>query len=64
MDFKEAWTDAKLYEYFDLNEDEVALIENTMRPLILDDSTVDENEAEFATDIEDEGSSVLDVTDD
>lgn len=26
MDFREAWTDAKLYEFFDLDADEVALI--------------------------------------
>ena len=64
MDFREAWTDAKLYEYFDFDADEVALIENTMRPLILDDSAVEENEEAFATDFESGSNSVLVVTDD
>lgn len=31
MDFTEEWTDKKLYKYFDLNEDEIDLIETTMR---------------------------------
>ncbi len=38
MDFKEEWKDQDLYEYFELDKDEIELIENTMRPLILDDS--------------------------
>ena len=33
MDFKRKWTDAELYSYFDLNEEEKALIENTMRSM-------------------------------
>lgn len=33
MDFNRAWTDGDLYEYFYLSDDEVQLIEKTMRPM-------------------------------
>ena len=36
MDFTQSWTDEKLYSYFGLTEDEAALIEKTMRPLVLE----------------------------
>ena len=36
MDFKQQWTDQKLYEFFELNDDEINTIEKTMRPLILE----------------------------
>ena len=36
MDFKEAWTDEKLYSFFEFSDDEIALVERTMRPLVLD----------------------------
>lgn len=35
MDFNIRWTDRKLYEYFNLTEEEVTLIETTMRPIEL-----------------------------
>ena len=35
MDFTQEWPDNKLYEYFELNENEIELIENTMRPIEL-----------------------------
>ena len=37
----EEWTDEKLYKYFDLNKEEVDLIEKTMRPMDLDDQLKD-----------------------
>lgn len=37
MDYTRRWTDKDLYEHFELTDSEVSLIENTMRPLILDD---------------------------
>ena len=37
MDFKKSWTDKELYRYFDLTENEINLIESTMRPLIIDE---------------------------
>ena len=36
MDFKQEWTDRKLYEFFGLSEDEINIIEKTMRPLVLE----------------------------
>ena len=33
MDFNRSWTDSDLYEYFSLSDDEVQLIEKTMRPM-------------------------------
>ena len=35
MDFTESWPDEKLYKYFNLNDDEILLIETTMRPINL-----------------------------
>lgn len=35
LDFNESWSDEKLYKYFGLDEEEVSLIENTMRPIEL-----------------------------
>ena len=35
LDFTRPWTDADLYELFDLTDDEIGLIEKTMRPLVL-----------------------------
>ena len=35
MDFKEQWTDEKLYKYFELDDHEIELIENTMRVIEL-----------------------------
>ena len=40
MDFTQPWTDEKLYDYFDLFEDERAIIEKTMRPLVLEKEDV------------------------
>lgn len=34
MDFTKHWSDEKLYKLFDLSDDEVALIEKTMRPMV------------------------------
>ena len=36
VDFKHKWTDKKLYEYYGLNDNEIDLIEKTMRPMNLD----------------------------
>ena len=35
MDFAKHWTDEDLYKYFDLSEDEINMIETTMRPMEL-----------------------------
>lgn len=35
MDFKQKWTDQDLYRYFELSDEEIAIIESTMRPLTL-----------------------------
>ena len=35
MDFKQKWTDQDLYRYFELSDEEIAIIESTMRPLAL-----------------------------
>jgi hypothetical protein len=35
MDFSHPWSDPELYAYFELTEDEINLIENTMRPMNL-----------------------------
>ena len=35
MDFTKHWTDEDLYKYFDLSEDEINMIETTMRPMEL-----------------------------
>ena len=35
MDFNENWTDEKLYKYFELDDYQIDLIEQTMRPMIL-----------------------------
>lgn len=37
LDFKQKWTDEKLYKYFELSEREIALIEKTMRPMSKED---------------------------
>ena len=36
MDFTQPWTDERLYAYFGLSEDEIALVETTMRQLMLE----------------------------
>ena len=36
MDFNESWTDEELYSFFSLNDSEIALIEKTMRALVLE----------------------------
>ena len=36
LDFNELWTDEKLYTYYDLTDDEIKLIEETMRPINID----------------------------
>lgn len=36
MDFRIRWTDAMLYEYFELSPEQCALIESTMRPMDID----------------------------
>lgn len=36
MDFTQSWTDEMLYSYFGLSDEEIALIEKTMRPLVLE----------------------------
>lgn len=36
LDFKQEWTDTRLYKYFELDKDEVELIEATMRPMTSD----------------------------
>ncbi|MCD7763774.1 MAG: hypothetical protein LUI14_11390 [Lachnospiraceae bacterium] len=33
MDFTKKWTDTELYKYFELSEEEIKIIENTMRPM-------------------------------
>ena len=35
MDFKQKWIDQDLYRYFELTDEEIAIIESTMRPLTL-----------------------------
>ena len=35
MDFNQKWTDQDLYRYFELTDEEIAVIESTMRPLTL-----------------------------
>jgi site-specific DNA-methyltransferase (adenine-specific) len=34
QDFTEEWTDEKLYKKYELTEDEVGIIETTMRPMM------------------------------
>ena len=34
QDFMEEWTDEKLYKKYELTEDEVGIIETTMRPMM------------------------------
>lgn len=34
QDFTEEWTDEKLYRKYELTEDEVGIIETTMRPMM------------------------------
>ena len=36
MDFSQQWNDEKLFAYFGLSDSEAALIEKTMRPLLLE----------------------------
>ena len=36
MDFTQSWSDEKLYDYFDLSEKEIGIVEKTMRPLVLE----------------------------
>lgn len=36
VDFKKTWTDEKLYEYYELSPEQIALIEDTMRPMVLE----------------------------
>jgi site-specific DNA-methyltransferase (adenine-specific) len=43
QDFNEAWNDKKLYKKYLLTEDEIAFIENKIRPM---DLTSNENEDE------------------
>lgn len=33
VDFKEEWTDEKLYQYFELSQEEIALVERTIRTM-------------------------------
>ena len=42
MDFTRPWSDTDLYDYFGLSADEIALIETTMRPIVLSDTTDEE----------------------
>lgn len=42
MDFTQVWDDKKLYAQFGLTEEEIRLIESTMRPMEEDDSDVEE----------------------
>ena len=42
MDFTQNWTDSKLYKYFELTDEEVEIIERTMRPLILEENDIGE----------------------
>jgi site-specific DNA-methyltransferase (adenine-specific) len=39
--FSKPWTDDDLYKKYDLNADEIALIESTVRPMNLDDADND-----------------------
>ncbi|MCR5136032.1 MAG: Eco57I restriction-modification methylase domain-containing protein [Oscillospiraceae bacterium] len=39
MDYTRVWTDADLYALFELSEDEISLIESTMRPIVLTDGS-------------------------
>jgi len=36
VDFKKTWTDEKLYEYYELSPEQITLIEDTMRPMVLE----------------------------
>ena len=36
LDFNQAWSDQDLYEYFELSNDEIGIIERTMRPIVLE----------------------------
>ena len=36
LDFTQEWTDQKLYEFYGFTEEEVEIIEKTMRPLVLE----------------------------
>ena len=40
MDFTQSWTDEKLYKHFGLTLEESAIIDNTMRPLVLEKDDV------------------------
>lgn len=44
MNYTRHWTDSDLYEYFELTEAEISLIEKTMRPLVLDPTNEDAQE--------------------
>lgn len=33
MDYTRSWTDPELYEYFGLSDEEIQLVESTMRPM-------------------------------
>lgn len=37
MDFKKKWTDEELYAYFELSDEQILLIEKTMRPMIINE---------------------------
>lgn len=36
MDFTQAWSDDALYDFFGLTENEIEIVEKTMRPLVLE----------------------------
>ena len=42
LDFTQVWTDEKLYSFYGLTDDEIALVERTMRPLVLEKDDIGE----------------------
>ena len=43
LDFNESWTDEKLYKYYSLSDEEIDIVEKTMRPLILEKEDIGED---------------------
>jgi hypothetical protein len=48
MDFKKEWSDEELYHYFELSEEEIDIVEKTMRPLVLEENDIG---ADFADEL-------------
>ena len=47
LDFTERWSDERLYRFFELSEEEIELIERTMRPMTNGSTSEDSEAAEI-----------------